>query len=292
MNIERFLLSVLGITLAFLAAMSIWGCEGPPITGTDVPTSTFSSARNQPPRETPPNFAPSPQNPRQAKGRLIIEGDYGTCIQSTTYPLDYMSVFTVGSNGSQAPYAGSPYKSGEGSIPCGIGVQVDCTVRDPSPTPNAISAYDLYASFIGTVECTPPPGCVEDCTPPPCEDGEWVEVDREVSYEGRCEQRVKVTRVVLHHSCTGKEKVETTRESEPNECSSDACILPNAGSGELSPGNPSAECGQFGLVPGSGGFYISKCGLFYEWGASPVVGVCSNGQDVSHVTECQCPEDD
>jgi hypothetical protein len=48
------------------------------------------------------------------------------------------------------------------------------------------------------------------------------------------------------------------------------------------------------LVPGPGGFYITKCGLFYQWGQThpPTDGQCENGQDVSHITECICEEDD
>jgi hypothetical protein len=46
------------------------------------------------------------------------------------------------------------------------------------------------------------------------------------------------------------------------------------------------------LVPGSGGFYVTKCGRYYQWGTSHPTGTCSNGQDISHIRECGCPEDD
>ncbi len=73
-------------------------------------------------------------------------------------------------------------------------------------------------------------------------------------------------------------------------------VLPGSGSGSgaVPNGNPETQCGHFGLVPGDGGFYITKCGQFYQWGTShpPPGGQCSNGQDVSHIVECDCPEDD
>jgi hypothetical protein len=71
------------------------------------------------------------------------------------------------------------------------------------------------------------------------------------------------------------------------------CELPGPGEGELDlpNANPRTECGHFGLVPGEGGFFVTKCGQFYQWGAShpPLDGQCTNGQDVSHVYECDCP---
>jgi hypothetical protein len=70
------------------------------------------------------------------------------------------------------------------------------------------------------------------------------------------------------------------------------CELPDSGEGELDlpNANPETECGHFGLVPGDGGFYITKCGQFYQWGTShpPADGQCTNGQDVSHIRECDC----
>jgi hypothetical protein len=58
------------------------------------------------------------------------------------------------------------------------------------------------------------------------------------------------------------------------------------------PGNPAAECGIFGAKPGlPAAFYITKCGQFYELTHErPTFQKCSNGQDVSHITGCLCPE--
>ena len=73
------------------------------------------------------------------------------------------------------------------------------------------------------------------------------------------------------------------------------CVLPGSGSGELDlpNSNPTTECGHFNLIPGNGGFYITKCGQFYQWGTShpPPDGQCTNQQDVSHITECECLPD-
>jgi hypothetical protein len=57
-------------------------------------------------------------------------------------------------------------------------------------------------------------------------------------------------------------------------------------------GNPRAECGYFGAVPGPAGFYICKAGTEMFASTSPFTGdTCPNGKDISHITECECPDE-
>jgi hypothetical protein len=302
-----------------VGATLLYCTDGPPTpTGTsvsDLPTAAQEnelrgSSSNSPP--SVPELAP-----RQAVGDLIIEGNYGRCIQSTSYPLNFMSVFRVSERGSQG--SGRVYRSGEGSILCEP-LQLDCTVRDSDPTPGAISAYDLYDHYIGVLPCPPPPGCVGDCTPRKCEpdvsfdntseecywdydlckwvcepcEGEWEIVSQEITYEGECEDRIRITHTVYEHPCQGR-RVEVTQEPAPEDCSTPECELPGPGSEQFEGGNPwpseLAECGNFGLVPGPGGFYITKCGLYFQWGPTFPDTHCSNGQEVSHITQCICEEE-
>jgi hypothetical protein len=86
-------------------------------------------------------------------------------------------------------------------------------------------------------------------------------------------------------------------ECKWTKCKEDECILPEeqtftAESYSVLPGNPAAECGIFGALPGEPGkFFITKCGQFYELTHQRfTASQCSNGQDVSHVTACLCPE--
>jgi hypothetical protein len=233
--------------------------------------------------------------PRQAKGRYALNGTVFECRQSTDYRPDVLAVFTVLEGGNQdGPRV---YKAAWGDLEeyCGELIQADCLVRNSAKSPTARpSAYDLYAAFIGVIGCPEKPKCTVNCGPP-CE-GEWEADEPGVTFEGECEQRVKVTRTVYTHPCKDYERVEVTRERAPEECSSDECVYPESGSGELDlpNANPETECGAFGLVPKSGGaFSVTKCGQFYQWGlGSPPNSICSNGQDISHIRECDCPEDD
>jgi hypothetical protein len=319
--LRRVLNVVIPILLFGAVLFVLFSCtNGPPTpTGTTVPELPTVAAENdigESPENSPAPAPPAP--PRAAKGKLIIEGTYGTCKQTTNYPRNYLSVFRVSESGGQTPVR--LYKSGEGILPCGYKIQVDCTVRDKDPVPGAISAYDLYDHFIGVLQCGPPPpppptpGCVptdipttrdNSCTfigPPECRwectpcEGEWEVVSEEVTYEGECEERVKVTRTVYEHPCKPDQRVEVTREQAPEDCPIPECEYPGPGSKQFEGGNPwpgdAAACGNFGLVPGPGGFYITKCGLYFQWGSSFPVEYCDNGQEVSHVTECICEEDD
>lgn len=311
--------------LAFVGAAFV-SCENGSSRITGTTTLPFpSSSQDNPSGDSgnpdqnhgPENLPPGPA-PRQAKGALIVEGLYARCEQSTSYPLDTLSVFRVLEGGGQSHYA--TYLPPEGVLPCGQRVQVDCTVRDSHVVPGAISAYNLYDFDIFVTGACVVPRCEgDDCDRPRCEPtelnsvssecrwnydtckweckpcvGEWEVASEAVSYEGACEQRVKVTRTTEIHSCTQEQRVKVVREAAPLECSNDECVLPSGGSGvlDLANHNPTTECAFFGLVPGEGGFFMTKCGQFYDWGPSPSVGTCSNNQDVSHVTECDCPEDD
>jgi hypothetical protein len=99
-----------------------------------------------------------------AKGKLVIQGNYGACEQKTNWPIDRMSIFRVLSGGNQTRielYKNPP----EGNIPCGFEIQIDCTVREPDPNARP-GAHNLYASKIFTLDCRDKPPCTT-CDPPP-----------------------------------------------------------------------------------------------------------------------------
>ena len=107
-----------------------------PSTGDTTPSISPAPSQDQ----NPPVAAPGAgeQAPNQARGELRIEGTYGTCEQATSYHRNYLSVFKVSDSGGQNRV--SLHKSGEGELACGTLIQVDCTVRDPSPQAGNISA--------------------------------------------------------------------------------------------------------------------------------------------------------
>ena len=287
----------------------------------DVPTEV------EVPRETPPpgittTPEPEPEEPKAARGRIIEGAGYLQCQQSTNYPKDYLSIFRVADSGAQSHYAtygDDPNEHPEGKGPCGVKIQADCTVRDADPTPGAISAYNLYAAFIGVLDC-PAPVCVscgkddessDDSSDESSDDSSddngchEDQTDFRAFFEGECEDRISVTITEFTNSCTGEVRQERTETPSPDpseECgddsssddsSEDECSLPANGSAQFERplGNPTNECAHFGLVPDTNGdFFLAKCGLFYEWSSyitSP--GTCSNGQDISHITRCSCP---
>ncbi len=110
------------------------------------------------------------------------------------------------------------------------------------------------------------------------------------SFQLSCDGSYQVTVRAYDGEKQCDEKVLTEDASGCNQC-----VLPGSGSGnlDLPNSNPTTECGYFNLIPGDGGFYITKCGQFYQWGTSHPSpgGQCTNGQDVSHITECECPPD-
>lgn len=271
-HLIRFAIGAFVVGVIFLFLNTI-GCNDERLpTAPDLPDlPALPALPNLPtisPDPTPPPAPPvEPEEPKDARGRIIEAPAYLQCRQSTNYPKDYLTIFRVADSGAQSHYAtygDDPYEHPEGEAPCGSKIQGDCTVRDADPTPGAISAYNLYASFIGVLDCPSEPPCI---------------------------------------SC-GKDDESSDDSSEDSEDSSDdssddssepnGCVVPKAGSGSFARplGNPAAECAHFGLVEGFGGFFIMKCGLFYNWGPQIVSpGTCTNGQEISHTTQCICPNE-
>lgn len=104
-------------------------------------------------------------------------------------------------------------------------------------------------------DCTPPPPCTEDCEPPPT-----------------CEELENCPEPPCEVDCEPPPVCEVPFGPFPKQ------------------GNPRAECGFFGAVPASPGFYICKAGQDMFASTSPFTGqTCPNGKDISHITTCGCP---
>ena len=184
-NIAIFMGGCTLLTIAIALIVGLGACSSEQ-NGPTAPTFTPSempldfSGPTHIPSEPDPTPAPGA---REARGELMIQGNYGTCVQSTSYDRNYMSVWRVHESGAQSPLA--LYKNGEGNIRCGLRIQIDCTVRESDPQPNHIKAGNLYDFFIGTIECreTPPPPKKD----PPCEDDPSTERDECDPEEPPCE---------------------------------------------------------------------------------------------------------
>jgi len=154
-NIAIFMGGCTLLTIAIALIVGLGACSSEQ-NGPTAPTfdSVFSTPEtvNPTPSEPDPTTAPGA---REARGELMIQGNYGTCAQSTNYDRNYMSVWRVHESGAQSPLA--LYKNGEGNIRCGLRIQIDCTVRESDPQPNRIKAGNLYDFFIGTIECRDAP---------------------------------------------------------------------------------------------------------------------------------------
>jgi hypothetical protein len=252
----------------FCIAIAIWGCDGLSPTGSTVPTqrTTLTPFTQEGEFTTPtPDPTPDPE-PRQAFGELILRGNYGDCVQSTDYHSNYLSIHRIVEGGLQP--TGKLFRRGEGSLApwCGKYVQIDCTVRDQDPTPNNISAYDLYAFFIGVLDCGERPSCVGDCGPPPpppvCDD-----IFADNSSNDECPP------------------------PPPPSCPFEAGLYTGDDVPEQLPSNPGVECAAFGQgVPGVGipGYFINKCGQDYLVSATPKPDCSPSKHELSHTTPCYC----
>jgi hypothetical protein len=157
----------------------------------------------------------------------------------------------------------------------------------------------------------------------PCET-EWVEIDKRrecgdwnechphptasTGNGGQCVQEKEcIITIVEQEKCTGK-----TRETQIPDEENRPCDCPNGGCEQEPPthsgpldlpnANPRTECAAFGGVPACGvdtdlvtstecepDWWMTKCGQWYEVGPEHWdPNTCSNGQEVSHRTPCDC----
>ena len=283
-----------GSIVAILIAMLL-GCNGadgtaPKLLGPSSPREVQDrSNTSSEPLPAPTTPTPEPA-PRQARGELVITGNFAQCNQSTNYPIDRLAMYVVQDVGAQGRIR--LYNPPEGNIPCGKKLQLDCSVRNPDPDAT-YSAYNLYASTVLELECRT---TTPSCTPA------WVEGEVVETFVGECEDRQRRVEIFYHHKCTGEIRSEVIFFPAPEECddnSSDDCSTPNKGQIRtwVGPGDPQTECrmfGDFNATDQQGAdFALCKAGNDREVvGVGFIGATCpGNGKEVSHITYCECADD-